>query len=769
MKVSAGACWGYATVATLLVVAYFANLHATGLPDWAPRFPLYICVNASAVVAIIAGIRRWRPDPALPWWLMAVGQAVYTAGDFLFYWARYISHVNQFPGLADVFYLGRIPFMVAALALIIRRRSGRDRAAVIDCLIVGVAAGVLSWVFLMEPYTKGSLGLAARVASFAYPVTDLMLVALAVRLLAGVGRRGASFYLLTGGLILLAVTDSLYGWLNLHGVAYGSGSLVEGGWLLYYVTVGACGLHPSMRGLAAPIPRERVGHSRIRLAVLGGAALACPVLLITESALGQRIQASPIALGSIAAFVLVLLRLADVMHHQQAAEAQVRHQAFHDALTGLANRSLFYDRLEHAIDLSRREPRGLAVLLIDLDQFKPINDSLGHAAGDELLVAVAQRIRGCLRANDTAARLGGDEFVVLAEGVTTVDDAREVAERVIGVLAEPFPLAGAKMSVGASVGVAFAPTGAGSADELLNNADAAMYAAKRAAAGTYRVFELSMLAAMSSVDHIGLDAEIRRAVLCGEFIVHYQPISSVETGAIACVEALVRWQHPTRGLLPPSEFIPAADASGAIVDIGTFVLREACRQVKAWHDTWPGEPLRLNVNLSARELAEADLVARVAQILEETGLESRFLTLELTESVLMVDPVQATAKLRTLKTLGVGLAVDDFGTGFSSLSHLRRFPVDTLKIDKSFVDGVAVDADGFDFIQAIVRLARTLHLTTVAEGVEEPDQLRGLRRAGCDLMQGYLLTRPLPADEAETILYGASPRQRVQLAHTPGR
>jgi diguanylate cyclase (GGDEF)-like protein len=267
-----------------------------------------------------------------------------------------------------------------------------------------------------------------------------------------------------------------------------------------------------MRELAAPIPRERVAHSRIRLSVLGAAALACPVLLITESVLGERIQASPIALGSIAAFVLVLFRLADVMHHQQAAEAQVRHQAFHDALTGLANRSLFYDRLEHAIDLSRRELRGLAVLLIDLDRFKPINDSLGHAAGDELLVAVAHRIRGCLRANDTAARLGGDEFVVLAEGVATADGAGEVAERVMGALAEPFVLAGAKVPVGASIGVAFAPVGAGSADELLNNADAAMYSAKRAAAGTYRVFELSMLASMNSVDHIGGDAEILQAV-----------------------------------------------------------------------------------------------------------------------------------------------------------------------------------------------------------------------------------------------------------------
>ena len=499
LRKEAKASWAYAAVGALVMIIYFLNPHAAGLPGWLPRYPLYIALNASAVVALVVGIRRWRPEPALPWWLMAVGQAVYTAGDCLFYWGRYISHVNQFPGLADVFYLGRIPFMVVGLALIIRRRSGRDRAAVIDCLIVGVAAGVLSWVFLMEPYTRGALPFSVRLTSLAYPITDLMLVAMAVRLLAGTGRRGASFYLLTGGLILLAATDSLYGWLNLHGVAYESGSLVEGGWLLYYVVVGACGLHPSMRGLAEPVASDRIAHSTVRLAGLGVAALAGPVLLAIEAVLGQRVRALPIALGSIAAFVLVLLRLADVMHHQQAAEVQVRHQAFHDGLTGLANRSLFYDRLEHALDPGRRNPRGLAVLLIDLDRFKTINDSLGHAAGDELLVAVAHRISGCLRANDTAGRLGGDEFVVLAEGVTTVDDARAVAQRVLAAVAEPLLLAGTQISPSVSIGVAFAATGTGDPDELLSNADAAMYTAKREATGTCRVFEPSMHAMMHAL------------------------------------------------------------------------------------------------------------------------------------------------------------------------------------------------------------------------------------------------------------------------------
>jgi predicted signal transduction protein with EAL and GGDEF domain len=341
----------------------------------------------------------------------------------------------------------------------------------------------------------------------------------------------------------------------------------------------------------------------------------------------------------------------------------------------------------------------------------------------------------------------------------------------MAALAPTITVAGAEISMRASIGVAFAPTSAIDADELLNNADAAMYSAKRAAAGTYRVFEPSMHAAMQRVGDLGLDAEIRRAVSDGQLVVHYQPISSVDTGTISSVEALVRWAHPERGLLLPAEFIPAAEASGAVVDIGTFVLTEACRQVKSWHDSWPGEPISLSVNLSARELAEGDLASRVSAILHDTALEPRFLTLELTESVLLVDPTQAGVRLRALKALGVELAVDDFGTGFSSLSHLRRLPVDSLKIDKSFVDTIATDADGYDFVQAIVQLARTLKLTTVAEGVEDPAQLRGLRRAGCDLMQGYLLARPLPPTEVEAIIRGersqSRERDRLVVAARP--
>jgi diguanylate cyclase (GGDEF)-like protein len=719
------------------------------LPGWAPRFPLDIMVNGSAVAAVIVGVRRWRPDPALPRWLMAVSQAVYTVADFVFYWRLYLDHVEHFPGLADVFYLGRLPFMVAGLALLVRRRSGRVRVAVIDSLIVGVGVGILSWVFLMEPYTNGALSVSARLASLAYPVTDLMLTVMAVRLLAGDGRRGPSLYFLTGGLILLAATGSAYGWLDLHRAFYGSGLLVQVGWLGYYLTMGACALHPSMRELGMPGRHDEKGHPRTRLVALGAATLVGPALLAGEAWLGRRTDALPIAFSSVAVIVLVVLRLADGMRHQAQAEAQVHYQAFHDPLTGLANRALFYDRLEHALEVNRRHPHGLAVISLDLDRLKLVNDSLGHAAGDEVLVAVGQRVRACLRSTDTVARLGGDEFVVLEEGVNTFAEAGATAQRMIDALAEPLVLAGRQILTRASVGVALAVTGNESAELLLSNADAAMYTAKRELPGTYRLFEPAMH--VSSPD-VGLEVELRRALKNRELVVHYQPIASLGNGEVTGVEALVRWEHPQRGLVPPAAFVPAAEASGTVVDIGAFVLRQACRQMKYWHECWPEHRLNLSVNLSAHELAQTDLVSRIDQNLRDSGLEPRFLTLELTESALVVDPVTAGERFRALKELGVKVALDDFGTEFSSLTNLRRLPVDCLKIDKSFVDTVAVDNIGFGFVRAVVGLAHSLGLTTVAEGVEQADQVNALRRAGCDLMQGYVLARALPVPDVEVVI-----------------
>jgi diguanylate cyclase (GGDEF)-like protein len=448
----------------------------------------------------------------------------------------------------------------------------------------------------------------------------------------------------------------------------------------------------------------------------------------------------------------VLVAIQDVTE-RNALEAELRHQAFHDALTRLANRALFSDRVDHALGRCLRNHASVAVLLLDLDGFKTVNDSLGHNAGDALLVGVAGRLAAVLRGGDTAARLGGDEFAILLEDLEHEDDALEVAQRVIDDLASPFCLAGKELFVSASVGIALGDHGE-SADELLRNADAAMYRAKSQGKGCYRVFEPSMHSA--ALARLELEADLRRALDEQELVVHYQPIVAAATKEISGFEALVRWQHPTRGLVPPLDFIPLAEENGLIVDIGLFVLRTACAQTAQWRTVHPN--LTIAVNVSARQLADSQLVDHVVRVLHETGLDPAALTLEITESAVIDDPDKAFERLTVLKARGVRLAVDDFGTGYSSLSSLHNLPVDTLKIDKSFIDGVAHGAEGAGVVNAIIGIAQTLRLGTVAEGVEDRDQVQQLEQLGCQQLQGFCFSKPLPADLVVALLrdYGTA-------------
>ena len=424
-------------------------------------------------------------------------------------------------------------------------------------------------------------------------------------------------------------------------------------------------------------------------------------------------------------------------------EDELAHQAFHDSLTGLSNRAVFRDRLDHALELSARHQRSLAVLLLDLDGFKTVNDSLGHDVGDQLLIAVGARIAECARGSDTVARLGGDEFLVLLE--EDVDEARSmtVAARMLSVLAAPFDVSDREVFIGASIGIAVSDGSSVDADELIRNADTAMYAAKAAGRGRSEMFQPAMH--VHALERFELQADLRRALVRGEFTLHYQPIVDFATGAVQGIEALIRWMHPTRGLMPPGAFIAAAEETGLIVPMGLWVLDEACRQTAEWHDGYPqASGLWVSVNLSTRQLLEPDLVARVEEILQRNALEPSALVLEITEGSLLQGVGETIQKLRDLKALGIRLAIDDFGTGSSSLGHLRQFPIDVLKIDKSFVDGVATTgSEGPALVRAIVDLANTLQLETVAEGIEEVDQLTELRSAGCLSGQGFLFARPL--------------------------
>jgi diguanylate cyclase (GGDEF)-like protein/PAS domain S-box-containing protein len=450
---------------------------------------------------------------------------------------------------------------------------------------------------------------------------------------------------------------------------------------------------------------------------------------------------------------------------QKALEAQLQHNAFHDTLTGLANRALFADRLEHALARTDRQAAPVSVLFVDLDDFKAVNDGAGHASGDQLLIAVAERLRRVLRPSDTVARLGGDEFAVLIEDAADPAQTEAAAGRLLAALAEPFPAGdGEQVRITASVGIAMGAAGQHDAAELLRHADVAMYAAKEAGKGRSAVFAPDMDSAI--IGQLQLKAELARAVERGEFTVHYQPTVELATGRLAGVEALVRWQHPERGLVPPLDFIPLAEQTGLIVPIGRFVLREACRQMSAWHRDYSSTrpPMTISVNLSARELDEPGLVGWVREALDEAQLDPAHLVLEITESLLLVDLPTTVGTLLELRALGVRLAVDDFGTGYSSLSYLENLPVDILKIDKSFVDRIADLAPGSPaaddggaqrsvMVSAISQLGHALSLTMVAEGIEAPEQVSTLRGLDCQFGQGYYFARPLPADALAELLH----------------
>jgi diguanylate cyclase (GGDEF)-like protein/PAS domain S-box-containing protein len=448
----------------------------------------------------------------------------------------------------------------------------------------------------------------------------------------------------------------------------------------------------------------------------------------------------------------IVLNTRDVSE-RRAFEEQLQHQAFHDTVTGLANRALFHDRVHHALERQGRDGEALSILLLDLDDFKAVNDSLGHAVGDRLLIEVGNRLRTLVRGADTVARMGGDEFAVLMEEARQ-EEAGETAERILEGLKAPFQLDGKDVLVRASLGIAIVEAGDDreGAEEFLRNADVAMYMAKAEGKGRYQIFEPTMH--NSVLKRLELRADLLRAVEAQEFVLYFQPIYELSSGELAGVEALIRWQHPERGLVPPDQFIPLAEETGLIVPIGKWALEEACREAIVLQRAQPrkAQPLTMAVNLSAKQLQEPDLVRDLASILRESGLNPQNLHVEITESVMMADTDFSVTRLKELKMLGVRLAVDDFGTGYSSLNYIRRFPIDVLKIDRSFIDGITDQGEVSALSEAILQLSRILKLHAVAEGIETREQLDRLLELRCELGQGFLFARPLERKAIEALV-----------------
>jgi diguanylate cyclase (GGDEF)-like protein len=425
---------------------------------------------------------------------------------------------------------------------------------------------------------------------------------------------------------------------------------------------------------------------------------------------------------------------------RKASELELAHHALHDQLTGLPNRTLFNDRLELALARTERQPSSVAVLFMDLDRFKVVNDSLGHTVGDELLVEAASRLSRIVRPSDTVARFGGDEFMVLCEDLSGEEEAVTIAKRLEDGVAQPFAIDGHEIFIGASIGIAFAGHPSERPDELIRNADQTMYRAKQRSTG-FELFDQEMHA--RAMHRMETENELHRALDRGELALVYQPEVHLPSGDIFAVEALLRWHHPERGVLEPREFIPLAEETGLIVPIGEWVLEEACGQLARWREQIPSaDALVMSVNLSPRQLAHPGLVETVAATLEATGVDPSRLSLEVTERTVAGDPERAGAVLDALKVLGVALSIDDFGTGYSSLTALDRFPMDVLKIDRSFVERLGEGPERRAIFAASLRVAEALHLTAVAEGVEEPEQLRELEELGCAAAQGYYFARP---------------------------
>jgi diguanylate cyclase (GGDEF)-like protein len=471
-------------------------------------------------------------------------------------------------------------------------------------------------------------------------------------------------------------------------------------------------------------------------------------------------------LQSVLAIGMIACLLEDEREAAELASAEIEHLAYHDALTGLPNRPLFIDRLIVSLAQASRVPQKIAVFFLDLDRFKDINDSLGHSAGDQLLKAVADRIRRCVREGDTVARFGGDEFTLLVSGIENIEDAAKIAQKIIETLKIPFFVQERELFVTTSIGISLYPADGGDAETLLRNADSAMYRAKDSGRDNYQLYAPAMNA--RALERLALENMLRKAVSQRELVLYYQPLIDAERKTIIGLEALIRWQHPELGLLSPAHFISVAELSGLIIPIGQWVLHTACRQLKIWQKKID-RSLTVSVNLSARQFSQPDLVDQIRAVLSDTGVDPCSLELEITESNAMHNAENTIHTLRELKQLGVRIAMDDFGTGYSSLNYLKRFPIDTLKLDQMFVKDVDSDPADAAIVSAVITLAHILSLEVVAEGVETEGQLEFLQKQGCDRIQGFLFSMPVPADELEPYLIESAEYGAMSMTTSPRR
>jgi diguanylate cyclase len=731
----------YSAVTAAAILAYYV-LPRAGVA----QAVVLTVVNGTAAALALRTARRTTGSARVVWASLGSAMAFATLANGPYYAYPLITgNPVPFPCPVDVLWLLTYPcYVVALLALGKQPRGGHHRGDLLDAALLTVAGGTFMWLFVIAPVLRAPAESAlAHVVSVAYPTMDLIVFAVLVRLIvSGLHRSGAS-RLLLGSFIALLVADLVYAIELLHGT-YVFGGPTDGLWMASYALIGIAATHPTARKLSQTLSAAGDSVTKARLTFLCTSVLAGPFLLIFDGT-----DVPVVAAASALSFLLVMARLTGLNRRLASVSSELEHQAFHDSLTGLPNRALFHDRVEHVHRRLLRSSSRYAVLMLDLDGFKNINDSFGHGAGDDLLLAVSRRLADGMRPGDTAARLGGDEFGVILEDLGDEVEAVSVAGRLLDFLHQPTTIAERSMIIGATIGIALSGEATAGAADVVRNADIALYAGKAAGKDRYQLFNEEMHA--SVLGRVTLAQELRDGIARGELVLLYQPKVDSMSGWMVGVEALVRWNHPVRGLLTPDAFIGLAEEIGVIVDLDGWVLETACRQVSAWALAGV-RPISISVNISGRDLEGPKLLERVRSVLDETGLNPKRLELELTESTAVEQQEDALSLLREIRALGVGIAIDDFGTGYSMLSRLHDFPIDTLKIDRSFVSRITrLDADS-PIVSASVAMARGLDLEVVAEGVETEQQRVYLARQGCGQLQGYLISRPVEADRIPLML-----------------